>query len=180
MKNKKKEIKSRIISIIFMTVLLVVSTMYVYYPNKTNLVSALTFLRQNTNNDIYIEELSSGINLAEAYPITDEEGLETSPYQFKLVNTTNHDITYQLLFHNQLDEITNRDLEPLAAKYLRYSIAGNDDLVVDTIPDSEIIYTGTIQANSEITLEFRFWLGDSFDNDAIEKTYLGRIQVDEI
>ena len=62
--KKKKEIRSRITSIIFMLLLLVVSTLYVYYPNKQNLVSSLTFLHQNES--LYIEELSEGIKLAEA------------------------------------------------------------------------------------------------------------------
>ena len=176
--KKKKEIRSRITSIIFMLVLLVVSTLYVYYPNKQNLVSSLTFLHQNES--LYIEELSEGIKLAEAYPITDQEGIESIPYQFKLVNTTNKAITYQLSFKNQIDTIKSNNATPLDHKYLRYSITDNDNSIINTLPDNEIIYQATIPANSEIMLEFRTWLGDNFDSDAMGKTYIGKMEVNQV
>lgn len=174
-----KEIRSRILSITFMLIFLVVGTIYVYYPNKQNLLSSFTFLKNR--EAFYIQELSDGIKLAEAYPITDSEGVSTESYQFKIVNGTNKDIHYQLVFKNQLDKIKERNLSPLASKYLRYAICEeNTDLKIETLPDDEIVYEAVIPADSEITFEFRIWLGENLDEEAFGKTFIGQMEVMEI
>ena len=181
MKNKRinKEIISRITSIIFMLIFLIVSTLYVYYPNKQNLTSAFTFLQNR--EAFYLEELSDGIKLAEAYPITDSEGITSDSYSFKIVNDTDKDIHYQLVFRNQLEKIEAKNLLPLDSKYLRYSIQNNEsNLKIETLTDTEVIYDAVIKADSELTFDFRIWLGENFDSDAMGKTFIGRMEVIEV
>ena len=174
-----KEIRSRITSIAFILMFLIISTLYAYYPNKQNLTSAFTFLQNR--EAFYLKELSDGIKMAEAFPISDEVGLASDSYQFKIINDTDNDIHYQLVFKNQLDKITARNLLPLDAKYLRYSIQHNgSELKVDTLTDSEIIYDAVIEADSELTFDFRIWLGENFDNDAMGKTFIGQMEVIEV
>lgn len=174
-----REIRSRIASIAFILVFLIVGTLYVYYPNKQNLTSAFTFLQNR--EAFYLEELSGGIKLAEAYPITDSEGITSDSYDFKIINDTNKDIHYQLVFRNQLDKIEAKNLLPLDSKYLRYSIENNESsLKIETLTDTEIVYDAVIKADSELTFEFRVWLGENFDSDAMGKTFIGRMEVIEV
>ena len=181
MKNREinKEIRSRIASIVFILIFLIVSTLYAYYPTKANLTSAFAFLENRES--FYMKELSDGIKIAEAFPISDELGLASDSYQFKIINDTDKDIHYQLVFKNQLDKITARNLLPLDSKYLRYSIQNNkSDLKIETLTDSEIVYDAVIEADSELTFDFRIWLGENFDNDAMGKTYIGQMEVVEV
>lgn len=181
MKEKiiNKEIKSHIMSIAFIIAFLLIGTIYIYYPNKENLLSSLIFLQNREK--LYIEELSEGIKLAEAYPISDEEGLTNDSYQFKIRNESNEDIHYQIIFKNQLEKIIENNLSPLASKYLRYSVQEeNGNLKIETLSEDEIIYDAIISANSEITFDFRVWLGENFDDDAMGKTFIGRMEVVEI
>lgn len=179
-KDIRKEIISHLMSIAFIIVFLIVGTVYVYYPTKSNLLSSVTFLQKQEN--FYIQDVSSGIKLAEAFPISDSEGLQSTPYQFKIVNNTNHEIKFQLLFRNQLDKVNERGLEALDAKYLRYSLQQFDkETIVNELDESEIIYTGTIASNSELTYNFSLWLGeDNFDEDAMGKTFIGQMEIKEI
>lgn len=174
-----KNIISHIGSIIFVIIFLLISTIFVYYPNKQALLSSYTFLKNQEN--FYLEELSDGIKLAEAFPISDEEGINTDLYQFKIVNNSDKEIHYQLLFKNQLDKIEARNLMPLSAKYLRYSIQKkSSDIKIDTLPESEIIYDDIIPANSEVVFDFRIWIGENFDIEAMGKTFIGQMEVVEI
>lgn len=174
-----KNIISCIGSIIFVIIFLVVSTIFIYYPNKQALLSSYTFLKNQEK--FYLEELSDGIKLADAFPISDEEGISTDSYRFKIVNNSDEDIHYQLLFKNQIDKIKERNLVPLSAKYLRYSIQKtSSDIKIDSLPESEIIYDATIPANSEAVFYFRIWLGENFDEEAMGKTFVGQMEVVEI
>lgn len=179
-KDIRKEIWSHLMSIAFIIVFLVVGTIYVYYPTKSNLVSSFTFLKNKQS--VYIEDISSGIKLAQAYPISDEEGLQATTYEFKIVNNTDHDVKFELIFKNQLDKVRERGLDALDCKYLRYSIKENNNQTeVNELPSSQIIYESSIPANSEITYNFGLWLGENnFDDAAMGKTFIGQMEVQEI
>jgi len=179
MKEKiNRQIKSRIMSIVFILVILVVGTIYVYYPNQQQLLSSFAFLQNQQG--LHLEELSSGIKLAEAYPITDEVGNQSDPYKFKIVNNSNKEVKYQIIFKNQLDKIEARGFEALPAKYLRYSLQTEDSQLTETLPDDEIIYETVINANSEVVFNFRLWLGTNLDADGMGKTFIGQMEIKEI
>ncbi len=173
--NMKKEIKSRLLSIAFVFIFLVVGTIFVYYPNKNELLSSFAFLQ--TNEKFYMEDVTSGIRLAEAFPVIDEEGMENEPYIFKIVNDTNKAINYQLTFTNNIEKIKSQEAEPLANKYLRYSL---DLEKANSLSDSGLIKTGTIPANTEITLDFRIWLAEDCDEGAMGKAFIGTIELKKV
>lgn len=173
-----RQIKSRIMSIIFILVILVVGTIYVYYPNQQELLSSFAFLQNQQG--LYLEELSSGIKLAEAYPIVDEVGNQSEPYQFKIINNSNKEVKCQIIFKNQLDKIEERNLEPLPAKYLRYSLQSEDNEIIETLTEDEIIYETTIAANTETEFNFRLWLGTNLDAEGMGKTFIGQMEIKEI
>lgn len=178
--KRKKELRSCIMSITFTLLFLVLATLYIYYPNKQEILSSFSFLKNNQG--VYIEEISDGINLAHAYPISDQEGINTKGYRFIIKNTSGSSKKFKLSFINQFDKIKDRGLVALDTKYLRYNIEDDSKEIFKTsqLEDDFLIYEGSIDGNSEYTFEFKVWLGDNFDEDALGKTFIGQMQVDTI
>lgn len=170
----KKEIKRHILSILAVLTFLLLSTVFIYMPNHNNMASALTFL--NGVQSFYMEDLSDGVLLKDANPTMDEDGLESEPYKFQVVNKSNRNITYKIVFKNKVDN----EEERLANKYLRYSIStenGTEEAM--TLSDDSIILTTTITPNTTQVFNFRMWLDYNSDDDAFGKRFSGVIQIEE-
>ena len=87
MKNKNKEMKKLIFSIISVSLFLMFMTSFVYLPKQENLLSSMAFLQNQKR--FYMQDLSSGILLKDAYPTSDSTGLKNDAYKFKIVNNSN-------------------------------------------------------------------------------------------
>lgn len=170
-----KEIRKRILSILAVLTFLLVSTVLIYMPNHANVASALTFL--NGVQSFYMEDLSSGVLLKDANPTKDEDGLKIDPYKFQVVNKSNRNITYKIVFKNKVEDESVR----LANKYLRYSISTeNGSEEISTLSDDSIILTTTITPNTTQVFNFKMWLDYNSDDDAFGKRFSGVIQIEEI
>lgn len=175
----KQEIRSRIIKIISITVFLILMTTLVYLPNHKNLVASLAFL--NSEKEFYMEELSDAINMENSYPVYDEVGLNTTPYTFRVVNNSNKDIKFNIVFNTNEEEAKEvYHMEVLPNKYLRYSLTNNDIEKANTLPDNNILYTGTIKANSSETFNFKMWLNINSDSNAVNKILIGSIDINRL
>ena len=82
--------KSLIILIVSISsfLILIAGVTYAYLKttaiqSDSNVISTLNCL------EVTMEDVSTPITVSEAYPITDEEGLQTTPYRFKLKNLCN-------------------------------------------------------------------------------------------
>ena len=122
------------------------------------------------------------ILLKDATPLSDETGIQYEPYKFKVVNNSNSDITYYIVFNNNEEKIASKGKEVLPNKYLRYSLKEENKVELEptTLPEDGIIYTATIPSNSEMVFEFRMWLDYDADNGAMNKIFIGKIGVEEV
>lgn len=176
----KKEVRSHIISIIGVSLFLIIMTVFVYLPKQENLLSSLAFLQNQQN--FYMKDLSSGILLRDATPLKDEKAQENDPYRFEVVNNSNNDITYQIIFRNNEEKAKAKGKEVLPNRYLRYNLISSDNTLVGpmTLSDDGVLYTTTIKANSSQIFEFRMWLDYNADNCAMNKIFIGKIEIVEI
>lgn len=176
----KKEVRRHIISIISVSLFLIFATTFIYIPKQANLMSSFAFL-QNVQN-FYMKELTSGILLHDAMPTKDEKAIQNSPYTFQVVNNSNEDITYQIIFKNNEEKAKAKGKEVLPNRYLRYSLISNNKTIVEpsTLSDNGILYTTTIKANSTQTFDFRMWLSYYADNGAANKIFIGKVEIQEI
>ncbi len=171
----RNEIRRHLLSIFAVLTFLLTSTAFVYMPNHTNMTSALTFL--NGVKSFYMEDLTSGVLLKDANPTKDEDGLKNDPYKFQVVNKSNKNITYRIVFKNKIEN----EEERLANKYLRYTISTeNGTEEVNTLPDDSIILTTTITPNTTQVFNFKMWLDYDCDNDAFGKRFSAVIQIEEV
>ncbi len=177
---KNNEIRKTIISIISVSLFLLVTTTFVYLPKQETLLSSLAFLQNQKR--FYMQDLSSGILLKDAVPVSDSKGLKNDPYTFKVVNNSNSKITYHIIFKNNKEKVSNTGREVLPNKYLRYTIKENNNNYIEplNLTDNGIIYETTIDANSSSTFEFKMWLDYNSDNQAMDKVFVGKIEIEEI
>ena len=177
---KNKEIRKTIISIISVSLFLLVTTTFVYLPKQETLLSSLAFLQNQKR--FYMQDLSSGILLKDAVPVSDSKGLKNDPYTFKVVNNYNSKITYHIIFKNNKERVSNTGREVLPNKYLRYTIKENNNNYIEplNLTDNGLIYEATIDANSSSTFEFKMWLDYNSDNEAMDKAFVGKIEIEEI
>ena len=176
----KKEIINRLLSIITVSLFLIVATTYVYLPNSKNLSSALAFL--NHEKSFYMQDITKGVLLNNAVPVKDSEGLENDPYTFKVVNNSNKNITYNIVFRNDEEKAKAKGMELLPNKYLRYSVsnANATNLEGKTLSNDGILLTTTITPHSEQVFDFRMWLDYNSDDGAFDKIFIGSIAIEEV
>jgi len=176
----KKEVRRHILSIILVSTFLIFMTTFVYIPKQEKILASFAFLQAGRN--FYVEELSSGILLKDATPVSDKKGLENDPYTFKIVNNSFNDVTYQIKFNNNEEKITAQGKQVLPNRYLRYNLEQDNNIIIkaETLTEDGILYEATIKANSETTFDFRMWLDYNSDNGAMNKTFIGKIEVNKI
>lgn len=175
-----KDIKKRLLEIAFVSIFLIVVTSFVYLPNHKNLLSALAFL--DGQQSFYMEDISSGILLKSAVPTKDSDGLKNDPYTFRVVNNSNKNITYEIVFKSNSEKAKERGKEVLPNHYLKYSVSNSDDtnLEAKTLPDDGILLTTTIPPHTNQVFNFRMWLDFDADDGAMDKIFIGTLEVNEI
>ena len=170
-----KEIRGRVASILIVLSFLVLSTVFFYMPRHNVLMSSMAFLQMKRS--FYVEDLSNGISIKDAYPVKDSEGLKNNPYTFKIVNNSNKEIKYQIIFSNDIE--SNNILEN---NYLRYSLSNIDDenIKIDTLSNDGIIFESTLKAKEEKVFNYRMWLNYDSDENSMGKIFVGTIKIEKV
>ena len=107
MLKKLKQNKLAVLLLIIIMFTVIIGISYAYWQ--------ITINQPGTNKlatscfDISFKEESEAINLAKAYPITDEEGMKTSPYEFTITNTCNTFISYEVILGVSNDTTMNSE-----------------------------------------------------------------------
>ena len=118
------------------------------------------------------------INLDNVAPMTDTQGLKTTPYTFTITNTGNIKVYY----HVSLEEDVNNTL---SNSYLKMKIAGDNGYDSGVIKVNnygegtfEIIGEDVLKPSDEVTYQLWMWLDEDADNSAQGKIYQSKIVVE--
>lgn len=126
-----------------------------------------------TSENILItyDEDTDGIQLKNAYPISDEEGLNTSPYVFNIKNISNKNLKCNVYLID--------DIHQLDRSVLNYSI---DGLAAQSLPTAKLIASEnslkqiTIAPNVAEKTELRLWIKESATKEsAANRTFKAHI-----
>ena len=117
------------------------------------IVASIILFNKKENNKNVVEEqelkVTYNINKDLKYPMTKESGeANASISTISIKNNKNKTVNYKLVV-KELDDST------LKLNRVYYNI--NNETKV--IPDDKVLYEGTINANEEISLEFKIWIG---------------------
>ena len=173
----KREIRERLLSIALVSAFLIFMTAFVYLPKQENLSSAFAFL--NNQKSFYLHDISEGVLLKNAIPTKDSEGLKNDPYVFEVVNNSNKNITYSIVFKNNEEKAKAKGMEVLDNHYLKYAISDTNDTDIEAniLPDDGVMLTTTITPHSKQQFNFRMWLDYDADDGSIDKVFIGSLEV---
>ena len=117
------------------------------------------------------------INLDNAAPVTDKQGLKTTPYTFTITNTGNINAYY----HVSLEEETTNTLTHNYLKMRLTNDKGYDSGVVYVsdyeASEMEIMREQTLEPEDKVTYTLWMWLDYNSDNSAQGKLYQSKIVV---
>lgn len=161
----KKEIIFRITRITITILFLIIST--IFKQDISNVyASNINFL--NDYKKIKIKELSKGINLQEAYPLSDNIGMLNDGYKFKIEGQKDQRFTIYL--NNEYKNIEER----IPNKSIRYIILKDNEILINptTLNSEGILFTDTIDQS---TYELKMWISEDATNEVFGKYFLGKI-----
>ena len=161
----KKEIIFRITRITITILFLIIST--IFKQDISNVyASNINFL--NDYKKIKIKELSKGINLQNAYPLSDNIGMLNDGYKFKIEGQKDQRFTIYL--NNEYKNIEER----IPNKSIRYIILKDNEILINptTLNSEGILFTDTIDQS---TYELKMWISEDATNEVFGKYFLGKI-----
>ena len=208
MKNRYRI--SLLVIAILLAFSMTVGTSYAYWTKTTvqtgtNEVTAGCL--QIEINDLETDEndnlVSTSINLTNAYPISDEKGLQTKPYKLTVKNTctikAKYDIILNVLSASNLTENNMKyhvvkelptpttmtpalisTLEPASLDSSLISAIGA--ATSNAVQKSDIIETGVLEAQTDatapsVTYNFRMWIDEATGTEVMGETFESAISV---
>ena len=137
-------------------------------------------LLDSNNNPIYITNqnntTSYEINLDNQVPESDEAGLRTTAFEFKLKNTGNLKASYTIY----LDDVALESGETrIDDQYIRYSLTRNGSEENPQGLSSRELDKGSIEAdNTTYTYTLKIWIAEDATNEAMDKVFNATLRVE--
>lgn len=165
----EKELRFRIIRIIFVLTYLVFAS--ILWKNAyDNNVNAKGYL--DSVSSTHFVELSDGINLTNAYPVSDEIGSTNESYKFKIVNDDSSTKPITIIALNNLDN------DYISFDNIRYQVIKNNEIFIEsnTLNNEGIMFNDIV--NDENTYEIKFWIDNNANMyDILDKSFSVKISV---
>lgn len=164
----KKKIMIIVSSIILVLAALFTTTYSLFYKedvaaNPSNYSTGLL--------QIEATSLSDTISLDSALPMTDEEGIETTPYVFSIKNTGNVDYKFDV-------KLLSTSSNTINSQYIKLNIDNGSPVVLSSLTNSIIKSNVVVKAKESINITLRVWLSKDTPNTEIGKTFNSQIVID--
>lgn len=177
-----REAQFTIISIFIVTIIMISSTYAIFSSvQKQKSYNTLTVGTLKIDFDQSSDDMGNIINLNGAYPTSDENGQETSPYSFKITNTGTLAAYYKAKIVDDIDMINEDGCQDnlLPKDKIKVSINNGTPFLLSSMEaNSYIVNDGTLDASASKTFEIRIWIDESAGNEVLGKHYHGKIVVE--
>ena len=164
----KKKIMIIVSSIILVLAALFTTTYSLFYKedvaaNPSNYSTGIL--------QIEATSLSDTISLDSALPMTDEEGIETTPYVFSIKNTGNVDYKFDV-------KLLSTSSNTINSQYIKLNIDNGSPVTLSSLTNSIIKSNVVVKAKESINITLRVWLSKDTPNTEIGKTFNSQIVID--
>ena len=167
---------------VLLLISLVIGISYAYWLFRTNQTSVNTIGTSCLN--VTLTDVTSAIKLEDTYPISDEDGMSTTPYTFTITNTCDSFISYEVLLGVTEDTTMN-------SAYLDAVLDYNQVQTLDTYPDFDstlegykevkVLQKGSLSGEDEATYNLRLWMDkDVTSLDSMNKVFEGKIIISAV
>ncbi len=165
--NKKRVFLMSLLSLCVLLVFVGASYAFFIYYKEGQKNNQLT----TGNFQVTFQEESGAIVLRNAYPMKDEEGIALDPYIFSVENKGNIAAKYQI-------SIVEDESNTLNRSNLRYELKKQgEEGTISNLDDLVIKDNITLEGLQKDTYELRIWLDENTGNEAMGKTWKGKVQV---
>ena len=174
-----KENKKAIIILILLLISLSVGISYAYW----RLILQQTGENKIASSCLSIELIdeSESIRMENAYPILDEEGMQTTPYTFTIRNTCDTFIDYEVSL-GMLDTTTLKS--EYVAAVLDYNeiktLDTYEETTIDGYKEGRILQKGSLSQGDEVSYNLRLWMDEDVtinDTDSMNQSFEAKIVV---
>ncbi len=129
------------------------------------------------------DTMTGGISLADAIPVTDEEGLTSTAYTFTLENTGTINSSYEIY----LDDLDLGDGETrMNNDFIKYQLTRDDEVIgydllstIGTSPN-RLFDKGEIASKEKYTYTLRMWINENATNEVMGTIFKGKLRVEAI
>lgn len=175
------------ISIIVLAMILVLvvgnSFGFFKYIKKGDIVNVITIKGIDVK---ILNDEDDALNLENAYPISDSEGMLSTPFEFSMTNTSSRTITYSIKVENDTEKQEACKLEDgstcpvLTTDYIKYSYKKDDGTYSEPkllSSTNNIISTGELSINETITSSLILWIDSEAGNEIQNHYFFGKLIV---
>ena len=103
--------------------------------------------------------------------MTDEEGIETTPYVFSIKNTGNIDYKFDV-------KLLSTSSNTINSQYIKLNIDNGSPVTLSSLTNSIIKSNVVVKAKESINITLRVWLSKDTPNTEIGKTFNSQIVID--
>lgn len=142
-----KEVRNRVLSIIYIIVFLIFSTWFIFGPRERLVYAAININNSRVKNKNIV--------------ITSNDTLKYNKeaYNFNVINKTNKKTNYEIILVNDYTKSILKKCKILSNNYLKFRIKSNDSYSVDrNVRINGIIYKSTLNPNESKKMSIKLWL----------------------
>lgn len=186
-KNKNKLFKHQILITSVLVFAIVVSMFGGSYAlfSSTSKADEYNVLKVGNLEISYVDVgdgYSDVLSLNGAYPISDSEGSNSTPYRFSITNTGSitADFKIKILYDESVIEEDGCSDKTLEQKYVKYKLDSNDPQLLNSKENEDyLVYetTDLLAGSSEIH-EIRLWIDSNASNEVLGKHFHGKVVVE--
>ena len=154
------------------------------YMKKGEVINVVAINGLSVNIDNTTDQ---ALNLEDAYPMYDSEGLENDPFTFTITNTSKKSIEYTLKLLNDTDKqaecyVDDNDEVPctlLPYQYIKYAYSINDGAysAPANLTNTGNIYTEVIGGNEATKIAIKLWIDSTAPNSIQGNVFFGKLLI---
>lgn len=163
--------------IIFLTIFIIVSTIYVYLPKKAEYAGALAYL--TPIDYLSLESVTEGIIFTYPYPVIDEVGLDGYDTIFKVKNYCDEELKYQIKIETFKKDKNGKYLDVTNLKY-SYRINDSEYTKPQNVNSDGIIDIRNLNSKQTNTYYIKFWVDINVGEDIFDTNLSFVISLDNL
>ena len=180
--NKRKVI------IITLVAVLIVAAAAISYA-----IWSKTFTETGVNKNTYAcfevtynEPNGGGVTMGDAFPQTDEEGMQNDPYDIEIKNICNTIVPYNVILNKKEGSTLDNSHLKVAVDSISQLLSDAkpvDKKVIDdySVAESRLIGTGLVLAGQTKTIHIRHWMDENTsEQDGTDKSFAYKITIEAI
>ncbi len=187
----KKRNKMYVMIGLAVTILVLVGTSYAWWTSTATQTGINEV--QSSCIKVALQDEQNNITLQNAYPLTDEQAKDLTPYQFTITNTCNTIVDYTVKLEKLLPT-DGKEEDLLKSDYIAVEFNGGQKELLSNYPQGNKTYDGkdytsqearelikgTLTGEEERTYTIKLWMDESVEatEESMNKSFISKIVVD--